>query len=361
MFGGQQPVNGATIQLYTVGTTANGSASTPLIASTVTTNARGGFHITGDYSCTNATQVYLVGAGGDSGGGTNSNIALATALGPCSGLTSSTFISINELTTVAAAYALAPFEGSSYTSIGSSSTYATGLANAFAASNVLVSSGSGLVGAAAPTGITVPVTEINTLGNILASCINSAGAGSPGCTQLTTVTGANNTLDAAFYIAKNPGAGAVTGLFALSSGTSPFQPSFATKPNDFTVAVKYTGAELKTPYGIAIDSVGNAFVTNQTGNSVTGAPPLSSTFATASNPATNAGGFNAPQAIAIDTNGYFWIANPGGNNVVELAPLILYGGNVSNFGSVNSRPIGGFGSTANPVAIATDTTATPTR
>ena len=34
--GGQQPVVGATIQLYTVGTTADGSAATPLLTSTVT-------------------------------------------------------------------------------------------------------------------------------------------------------------------------------------------------------------------------------------------------------------------------------------------------------------------------------------
>src|ERR1700743_3011274 len=49
--GGQQPVAGASIQLYTVGTTADGSAATPLLTSTVTSDATGSFTITGLYSC----------------------------------------------------------------------------------------------------------------------------------------------------------------------------------------------------------------------------------------------------------------------------------------------------------------------
>jgi len=109
VFGGQQPVSGATIQLYSVGTLGAGSPSTPLIASTVTTNGSGQFNITGTYSCTSATEVYIVALGGNAGSGTNTTLSLMAALGPCSALTSSTFINMNELTTVAAVYALAPF------------------------------------------------------------------------------------------------------------------------------------------------------------------------------------------------------------------------------------------------------------
>jgi hypothetical protein len=49
--GGQQPVSGATIQLYAVGTTGDGSSSTPLLTETVTTDSAGGFSITNDYTC----------------------------------------------------------------------------------------------------------------------------------------------------------------------------------------------------------------------------------------------------------------------------------------------------------------------
>jgi len=49
--GGQQPVTGATIQLYAVGTSGYGSAATPLLTKTVTTDQNGGFSISGDYTC----------------------------------------------------------------------------------------------------------------------------------------------------------------------------------------------------------------------------------------------------------------------------------------------------------------------
>ncbi len=110
--GGQQPVSGATIQLYAVGLTGDGSAALSLLSNqAVLSDANGAaFTITGLYSCSGSTQVYLTATGGNPGlGAVNPNIALMVALGPCSSLTSSTFISVNELTTVAAVEALAPY------------------------------------------------------------------------------------------------------------------------------------------------------------------------------------------------------------------------------------------------------------
>ena len=222
--GGQQPVSGATIQLYAVGTTANGAASTPLIAGSVTSDSQGGFNITGTYSCTNASQVYLVASGGNPGAGTNSYSVLAAALGSCANLSSSTFINVDELTTVAAAYTLAPFEGSSYTSIGANMSAApgnVGLPNAFGTAGILVDTSSGIETANLPAGITLPATKLNSLADILAACVNSTGGSSTACTQLNSVTGATNTFDAAFYIAKNPGTTGVLGLYSLVSGAAP--------------------------------------------------------------------------------------------------------------------------------------------
>lgn len=108
--GGLQPIVGATLQLYTVGTSADGSPSTPLLTSTVTSDSTGGFSITGLFSCTNATQVYIVATGGNPGlSAANPNMALIAAVGPCSSLTSSTYINVNEATTVAAVSALAAY------------------------------------------------------------------------------------------------------------------------------------------------------------------------------------------------------------------------------------------------------------
>src|ERR1700677_5031669 len=73
--GGNQPVDGATIQLYIAGTSGNGSAATAMITSTtVTTNSYGYFNITGDYHCVNSTdQVYLTATGGNPGLTTGTN------------------------------------------------------------------------------------------------------------------------------------------------------------------------------------------------------------------------------------------------------------------------------------------------
>ena len=354
--GGQQPIAGATIQLYTVGTSATGASSTALISSQVQTLGDGTFSITGDYSCADATQVYIVASGGDPGAGANPYSTLATALGSCSSLSSSSYISINELTTVAAAYALAPFAGAAYTSIGSAGS--VGLPNAFLTAATLVDPAAGTVNTSLPSGLTVPVAEIDTLADILASCVNSNGSASAGCSQLNTATGATNTFDAAFFIAKNPGAPAVVNLYSLQGTVAPFQPVLPNQPNDFTLAVSYTGSTstpLSTPFSIAIDGSGNAFVTDLGNNTVTAISPLSSNLTTGSTTATQAGGFSSPRAIAIDTDGYFWIANAGAHNVVELAPLFTEGGAVANFTAVPSRAISGFGSSANPVAIVTDT------
>jgi len=399
--GGQQPVSGAAIQIYTVGTSGTASASTALITSTtVTTNSSGAFSIpAGAYSCTSptaATEVYIVSTGGNAGSGTNSALTLMAALGPCGSLNSSTYISINELTTVAAAYALAPFmsTSSSYSSIGASGSYPTGLANAFAMANQLVNSATGQE-PTAPAGMTIPASTLNTLADILASCVNSSGPTSSACTSLLSATVASETIGAGVAIAKNPGATAITSLYSLASSSPPFVPTLATQPNDFTVALNYSTSALVAPYGIAIDASGNAWVTNEAGTSVvkavtptilTSSPYTAIPFSTSS---FGSVGLLAPRGISIDRTGNIWIANAGGNNVVELnssgvnvgsspfstggisAPISIandsagnawianfYGNSITELNSSgaaqNSSPVTGSGALSSPSSIALD-------
>ena len=268
--GGQQPIVGAAIQLYTVGTTADGSAATPLLTSTVTSDATGSFTITGLYSCTSATQVYIVATGGNPGlSAANPNIALMAALGPCSSLTPSTFININELTTVAAVSALAPYM-TSISAIGSSPSDAASLASAFTLANELVDTATGTSpGANLPSGFTVPTAELNTLADILSACINSTG-GTAGdgslCGQLfslTTVTpnpAPANTIAAMLNIANNPTLN-VSALYALTPPTPPFQPTLTAAPASFAVVATSSSGGLQanplsltfpdTPVGVA--------------------------------------------------------------------------------------------------------------
>ncbi len=163
VMGGQQPVAGVTVQLYQAGTTGYGSAATPLGPS-VQTNAGGNFNLP-SYTCAPGSQVYLVGTGGmPTSILTNNNLAMMAGLGTCGGTYLTNFINVNELTTVATAWALAPFM-TGIANIGSSSTNAAGLADAFAAINQIVTTANGtLPGPTLPAGATLPLAKINTLG-----------------------------------------------------------------------------------------------------------------------------------------------------------------------------------------------------
>ena len=346
--GGQQPVAGATIQLYATGSAPGaagyGSAASPLIASTVTTNARGGFTITGAYTCPSSTApVYIVATGGNSGFTVNPNIALMAALGPCGNLTSSTFVSMNELTTVAAVYALAPFmtgTTNAYTTIGTSSGNAVGLANAMADSATLVNAGSG--GYPTTPGVTLPIPLINTLADILASCINSGGGSyndgtscgtlffnsNPGGTASTAPT---DTITALMNIAQHPAPppANLAALYNSPAPQPPFQPTLAQQPTDFTLAITLSGAGLNAPSALAADASGNIWIANSGGNTVTEfahtGSPLSGTGYTAS--------LNAPSAIAFASDGTVWVTNKGNNTVSRLTSAgTPYGGG----GGVNS-------------------------
>lgn len=238
--GGEQPVAGAVIQLYTVGTAGDGSAATSLLNTTVATDSNGNFTITGLYSCSAATDVFLLSTGGNPGlSSPNPNLTLLAALGPCSSLTPQTFISVNELTTVAAVYALAPYM-SSATHIGSSAVEVADLNAAFTLANQLVNTSTGTLGSS--TGATIPAAKFNTLADLIASCINTSG-GSAGdgsvCGTLfalatTAATSPSNTVDALLNIANDPTVH-VPQLFSLIPATAPFQPSLPAAPADFGI------------------------------------------------------------------------------------------------------------------------------
>jgi streptogramin lyase len=316
--GGQQGVSGSTIQLYAAGATGYGSAATPLLTKTVTSNGAGSFTITGDYSCpTLSTQVYIVATGGNPGlamGTNNTALAMMAALGPCGLLTSSTFIFIDEVTTVASVYALAPFMSTGGgTKLGATSTNAQGLANAFATVNNLVNTAKGTApGPNLPTGATAPTAELNTLADLLSLCVNTSGPAGE-CTTLfndatpSGLSAPTNTIDAMLDIALNPGHNVST-LFNLVTGIVPFEPTLAAAPNDWTMAINYTGGGLNTPKSIAVDGLGNIWAANNGANSIS--EFSSSGLAISGAAGYTGGGLNAPWGIAIDTSGNVWVTDP---------------------------------------------------
>ena len=197
--GGAQPVVGATIQLYAVSTTGDGTPATPLISTKVVTNAQGDFSITGDYVCPASTSpVYLTATGGDPGlaaGTNNTALALMAALGECGSLSASTYITVNEVTTVASIWPLAPF-ANAYAQIGSSTADAQELGAAFDQVQELDNTSTGAMpGPLLPPGYASPIATINTLADILGACVNSTGgvAGDGSGASVQTITLADRT------------------------------------------------------------------------------------------------------------------------------------------------------------------------
>jgi hypothetical protein len=352
--GGQNPIVGAHVYLFaanagvlTPNTNGYGNASLSLLTSGtgrtldssggatngdyyVTTVAPGGtFTITGDYSCTAGQQVYLYAVGGDPGLGTGTNPAagLMAALGNCPGGTSAfasgtPFVFMNEVSTVAAAYAFAGF-ATDAVHVSSSGTTAAklGIANAFINAEILQTSG--VANPYPPPGVgyyggpgSVPQAEINTLGNILAACVNSNGTGSA-CTTLfanaesggTTGNLPSDTATATINIAHNPVA-AVGTLYGLSSAYAQFSPALTAQPNDFTISILYenevlAGFTTQTAGPLAIDASGDVWSANNVVDEINN----QGYDYTVSNSYLGLGGysgFSGAVNIAIDVNGNAW-------------------------------------------------------
>ncbi len=324
--GGQQPVSGSRITIYAATTNGYNVAATSIMAAPgyVTSDAGGNFGLTGTYTCpTNSdgssALVYIVATGGNPGLGTNNNaLRMMAALGSCATLqanAATTFISINEVTTVGSAYALSGFM-SSPTQVSSSNTAAgiRGLTAAFANTNLLVNTSNGGALSTTPSGsATVPFAKINALANALATCINSNGSTSAGtsCGTLfaaTTVGGVvpADTLQAVINVTHAPGQNVAT-IYNMQSPSSPFAPTPSTTPNDWTMPLIFTGGGISAPQAVAIDSLGGAWVVSKT-NSMNRIQ--NGTFLYGSAGTTDAS-FDAPSSVAIDSSSQVWIANCG--------------------------------------------------
>ncbi len=243
MHGGQQPVSGGSIQLYAASATANQGASTALLASPVTSDSGGNFSITGLYTCPSSDAlVYLVGTGGNPGlPGTvnNPGIAMMSLLGTCSSVAANAatmFVDVDELTTVVAVQALAPFM-TDYAHVGSAPTSVNGVGGAFdtATSEIDFATGQFQGG----PNLDLTETTLDTLANIIAACINTAGGTGPCATLYANTGGTSNTISAALQMVKAPGQNTAT-LYNLITANPPFQPYFTSVPSDFTTSVGYT-------------------------------------------------------------------------------------------------------------------------
>jgi hypothetical protein len=372
---GLTPISGSSITLFAAGATGYGAGATAI--GTATTAADGTFTVT-SYTCPAGNpQTYITASGGDAGSGGNSAIGLMAALGPCNSLTPSTNVTINELTTAATQWALAQFFDSSGHNIGTTSTNATGLINAYAgfadlaalnASNLSVS---GNPSSFLPSGGSCPganncdgLERLNTLANILAGCDESSGSSSsacaallcdatPGLTYSSSCSGTpiiSDTLGAAELIVTNP-SNNVSALYGLAAVSTPFSPGLATAPDGWEMALNFTnstGAGFSSPHSIAVDASGNVFAANLF-NSVSELTAASG-YATGLNLAPSGAMLNDNESLALDGSGNIFVLNLDGNgnlgSVGELTAASSYAT------GLNFNPAGA--SFASPTSLALD-------
>jgi len=354
--GGRSPITYSTVKLYAAGTSGYGAGAT-LLATSITSNPGGSFYFTKNstngpssgtgttWACPATTAdpiIYLISQGGNSLGNglndaadTNSAIALLDVIGPCSSLGGPVFVELNEISTIASVFALAPYINPGTTAgtevIGTNGANvptskpqgALGLNNAVAAViNLFYPSTTRTGTSASTTAIQVTATpeagKVNTMANILAACVNTATLPSANCTQLfngaisTAGTKPVDTLQAAYYMATNPGnlgtqttcAGSTTNiacLYNLPATTPPYQPTLTSQPTDWTIGITYSVANYSSTTG--------AGTCNSAG---------SGTY-------DNGLFFDAPTHAAIDANGNIWIINQAASGVkaaiVEMSPI----------------------------------------
>ncbi len=301
--GGPNSIVGAAVTLYA--TQSNGYGGQGLPLATTTTDGDGTFSFNpSSYTCPSGQQAYVVIVGGNTGGNIdNANSMLIAAIGSCSSLNSNTFIWVDELTTVAAAYALGNFisidgntvnisapannnaaTGSCSGTGTSMSCVAAGLSHAFLNAQTLINgvgstsalptgavnsnppqnSGStalitALGASSAPTGAnpytlgnTIPVPVINSLGNILQACVNSTGGTSgdgSSCGNLFLYSTPSSTYSTSTTAPTNTLQAImniarypfvnVSNIYSLSTATSHYQPSLSVVPNDWSISIQY--------------------------------------------------------------------------------------------------------------------------
>jgi sugar lactone lactonase YvrE len=334
---GKKAIVGAHVYLFAAGNTGYGLSSISLLSTTETatsdsvgpyvlTNAYGAFTMSGDYTCTTGQQLYIYASGGDSGSGTNSATGLLAAIGPCpSSSSSAVSVWVNEVSTVATAFALAGFAiDPTHVSSSATTLAKTGIANAFANVANLETLSTGVALAATPSGSGVaPQTKINTLANVLATCVDPSDSVANSCNLLFTnalsagYAGSTptNTAAAAINVAHNP-AVFTTSLFQIPASAPPYAPALSASPTDFTMAVNFSGGGLNLPQGIAVDGAGSVWVANLGNNSLTKLSNLGAILSGTSG--YTGGGINLPNGIAIDQAGNAWVAN-GGGSVTEIS------------------------------------------
>ena len=368
---GTTPISGASIQLYSAGTTGNAAGASALLSIPLLSDSAGGYALPVGYPCpTGNSQLYVIARGGSVVNSTATNspttpnpaTVLAAPVGVCSSIAAGAPVVINEATTAATAWALAPFLAQDGT-LGSPSSNANGLAIALANAQALIAASSAAT--PAPSFVSAAL-RVHTLANLLHTCVASTPACSDLFASTATTTTPADTLAAALSLVQNPGQN-VLALFRQSTLSNAFTPALAKAPADWTLFLTLTGGGMNGPsavaidtsgdawvssffskvsefspsgtpsfptgitgtglsdsYGLAIDAAGNVWVPNREGGSANGGIGTVSELSDSGQPLSGTtgyavGGLNFPIAVATDTNGSTWVVDYGNSHLTVLS------------------------------------------
>jgi hypothetical protein len=294
----------------------------------------------------------------------NPATANMAVLGNCSSshnFSNLTYIFLNEVSTVATAYALGGFFTN--TTTGLSSTDAVhlsipleagfagvadgtspawiGIENAANNADLMynvqglgnlspTNDGEGhIANATTPSGLgTVPQALIDGIANSLAACVDSGNTATLATAPCTTLLGAalpstssagtpsgtapKDTATAAINLAHNPWTNQTSTIYNLAGSLVPYAPTLASAPGDFAVGIRYqlntAGTDLHGSGSVAIDSGGNAWVTSFDSANLKKLSPTGTQLFSYSFPPDAQGNVLTPGDIAIDSNSRAWVA-----------------------------------------------------
>jgi hypothetical protein len=224
----------------------------------------------------------------------------------------------------------------------------------------------------------VPQARLDTIGNILAACVDSANTSSSAslqCSRLFSVATADGTSTgtqpadiaaAAFNIARFPaGTGNssfISTLYTLPAGNIPFTPALSSAPTDFTLGIQF---KVNTSYGNSNNLINNPQIISLDGQ------PSSGTEYGASSPTNGVwiGSYNAQpvklftngtpdytanasgiasatrsRSLAVDSGGNIWIMNEATGNLQQFSDagtlLTTIVRPVDPYGSVTNNSVG---------------------
>ena len=332
VFSGQHPVAGAAVKLYAAGDRAGVA---PALLASAGSDAGGKFDIASLACPSSNSEIYYIAEGGDTGSGPNAALHLMAVLGQCGSIPQSAVI--NELTTSAAAYALAQFLGATGTGTALSSAdqisgSPLGLEVGVRRALGLVDAGHGSPGGALPaasdcSGPGMPLNceaelKLDTLADALTACGNGSDAASGSCIALfcAATPGASydsvhgscsipalpkDTLQAALSVTLNPGTVSMQGIQAVAESALAYAPALVSAPGDWALALNFTGGGLGEPAAVAVDAGNNLWVANYNGVvsefDAQGVPVSAKGY--------SGGGLEESFAIAIAADGNVWVTN----------------------------------------------------